>query len=117
VRNGLPHPESPVSVDRALGEEEFAGRFPGGLGTPAARRLLTWRTVNQKRRPRERGLPVHTSAFAKGDRQAAAASNCQFLGRMTASMACTMPFVATISALVTRAPLTRTSDEDTTAVS
>jgi hypothetical protein len=34
---------------------------------------------------------------AKGDRQAAAASNCQFLGRITVSMACTMPFVAKCS--------------------
>jgi len=34
------------------------------------------------------------------------ASNCQFLGSMTASVARAMPFVATMSAWVTRAPLT-----------
>src|SRR5579862_8493156 len=57
-----------------------------------------------------------THVLCETDRQAAGASNCQLLGKMTASMACTMPFVATISALLTRAPLTRTSDVDTTAV-
>src|SRR5580658_2876904 len=72
---------------------------------------------DKKKGPAKRGLPLRTSPGAKGDPQAAAASNCQFLGNMTASIACTMPFAATISALLIRASFTRTSDEDTTTVS
>ena len=53
----------------------------------------------------------------KIDRQAATASNCQFFGMITASMTWMTPFVATISACLTRAPLTSTPDDDMEAMS
>jgi len=65
-----------------------------------------------KEGPCEQGPPNVPECSELIDRQAAAASNCQFFGMITASMTWMTPFVATISACLTPAPLTSTPDDD-----
>jgi len=74
--------------------------FTGDLDSRAFLIFSSKRGSIKKRRLRYLGPSSAHKCFAKGARQAVAASNCQFLGRITSSMACTIPFVATISALV-----------------
>jgi hypothetical protein len=78
--------------------------------------LTSCRKAHQKKGPACRAFQRRRRS-AKGDHQAAAASNCQFFGMMTASMAWRTPFVAAISACLTCAPLTCTPEVDTDAVS
>jgi osmotically-inducible protein OsmY len=56
-------------------------------------------------RPCEQGLSSASKCLATSDHHAAAASNCQFFGITTASMACTTPLVAAMSICLTWAPL------------
>ncbi len=72
--------------------------------------------LTDKRKGPAQGLSMHRGCRSTDVFQAAAASNSQSLGMMTASMTCMTPFDVLISRCLTCAPFTCTFESDITAV-
>jgi hypothetical protein len=77
-----------IGSSEQLGLGRVAQNFGPGRGEVPVTGSACYQTgiASEKRRP-QRGLRVHKRPYRESLAQAAAASNCQFLGRMTVSMA------------------------------